>query len=147
MNINYLRIVLRCMIAALWLPALAFAGTVTLHETLDGISLTTLGIVFVLSSLSGATALLQRIDRELRASEARALPRPALFASAHMLGSWLAGSLAFIVAEGQDMNDWVELGLIICASFAGAKFIEAASEKYLSRILPGPTEITPKDAS
>lgn len=138
MNINYLRIVLRCMIAALWLPALAFAGTVTLHQTLNGITLTTLGIVFVLSSLSGATALLQRIDKELRAADAKTLTRPALFASAHMLGSWLAGSLAFILAEGQDVNDWLELCLIICASFAGAKFIESVSERVLNKVMPQP---------
>lgn len=143
MNIDYIRITLRCMMLALWLPAIAFASTVTLSQTLSGVTPSALVIVVLLSSLSGATALLQRIDRELRDTNAATLPRPALFACAHMLGSWLAGSLAFILAEGQNVNDWLELGLIICSSFAGAKFIEAVSEKYLSRILPVPKEPVP----
>jgi len=136
MSANYLRIVLKCLLVALWLPALAIAGTVTLDQTLDGITLPTLIIVFVLSSLSGATALLQRIDRELRTSVTKTLPRPTLFASAHMLGSWLAGCLAFMLCENQNANDWLELGVIVAASFAGAKFIESISEKYLAHWTP-----------
>jgi len=136
MTIHYLRVVLRCMLVALWLPTIAFASTVTLDKTLEGITLPTLIIVFVLSSLSGATALLQRIDRELRESVTKTLPRPTLFAAAHMLGSWLAGCLAFLLCENQDANDWLELGIIVAASFAGAKFIESISEKYLAQWTP-----------
>ena len=136
MSLHYLRIVLRCMLIGLWLPAIAFAGTVTLDKTLEGITLATLLIVFVLSSLSGATALLQRIDRELRESLSKTLPRPTLFAGAHMLGSWMAGCLAFLICESSDTNDWLELGVIVVASFAGAKFIEAISEKYLAHWTP-----------
>lgn len=138
MTTNYLRIVLRCLLALLWLPALAFAGTVTLEKTLEGLTVASLAIVFVLSSLSGATALTQRIDRELRDGLVKALPRPMLFVAAHMLGSWLAGTLAFLICEGQDVNDWIELGVIILASFAGAKFIESISEKYLAQWTPKP---------
>ena len=129
MSLSYLRVAMRCMLIALWMPALAFASSITIDKTLQGITLTTLSVVFVLSSLSGATALLQRIDRELRESKTDQLLRPALFASAHMLGSWLAGCLAFVMAEAADANDWAELSIIICASFAGAKFIESVSEK------------------
>lgn len=136
MSVHYVRIVLRCMLVGLWLPAIAFASTVTLHKTLEGVTLPTLVIVFVLSSLSGATALLQRIDRELRESVTKKLPRPTLFAAAHMLGSWMAGCLAFLIAESSDTNDWLELGIIVVASFAGAKFIEAISEKYLAQWTP-----------
>jgi len=135
-SIHYFRVVLRCMLIGLWVPTIAFASTITLDKTLEGITLPTLVIVFVLSSLSGATALLQRIDRELRESATKTLPRPALFATAHMLGSWLAGCLAFMLAENQDVNDWLELGIIVVASFAGAKFIESISEKYLAHWTP-----------
>ena len=136
MSVHYLLVVLRCLLVALWLPTIAFASTVTLDKTLEGITFPTMVIVFVLSSLSGATALLQRIDRELRESATKTLPRPTLFAAAHMLGSWLAGCLAFILAENQDTNDWLELGIIVVASFAGAKFIESISEKYLAHWSP-----------
>ena len=124
------------MLAAMWLPGIALASTVTIAKTLEGMTLTALAIVFVLSTLSGATALIQRIDRELRESVDKKLPRPTLFAAAHMLGSWMAGALAFLIAEGQDVNDWLELGIIIVASFAGAKFIESISEKYLAQWRP-----------
>lgn len=136
MNANYLLTVMRCMLLGLWIPTLAIASTITLDKTLEGITWPTLIIVFALSTMSGATALLQRIDRELRESKDKTLPRPTLFAAAHMLGSWLAGALAFLICEGQDANDWVELGIIIVASFAGAKFIESISEKYLAQWTP-----------
>ena len=138
MSTHYLRIVLRSLLISLWIPAIAFASTVTLDQTLHGITLPTLIIIFVLSSLSGATALLQRIDRELRESQNKKLPRPALFAAAHMLGSWMAGCLAFLLCENQNANDWLELGIIVAASFAGAKFIESISEKYLAQWTPKP---------
>jgi len=136
MNAYYLRVVLRCLLVALWLPTIAFASTITLDKTLEGITFPTVVIVFVLSSLSGATALLQRIDRELRESVTKTLPRPTLFAASHMLGSWLAGCLAFMLAENQNINDWLELGIIVVASFAGAKFIESISEKYMAHWTP-----------
>lgn len=138
MTTTYLRTVLRCLLAALWLPTLAFASSVTLDKTFEGVTLGSAAIVFVLSTLSGATALLQRIDRELRDAVQKKLPRPTLFAAAHMLGSWLAGALMFLISEGQDVNDWLELGLVIVASFAGAKFIESISEKYLENFTTKP---------
>lgn len=139
MSVLYIRIVLRCMLLAMWLPALAVAGTVTIEKTFEGMTAVSFMIVFVLSTLSGATALIQRIDRELRESVDKKMPRPTLFAAAHMLGSWLAGTLAFLISEGHDVNDWLELGVIIIASFAGAKFIESISEKYLAAWTPNRT--------
>ena len=143
MTALYLRVVLRCMLAAMWAPALAMASTVTISKTLEGMTASTLAIVFVLSTLSGATALIQRIDRELRSGTEKTLPRPTLFAAAHMLGSWMAGTLAFLIAEAQDANDWLELGIIIVASFAGAKFIESISEKYLAQWTPKASKDAP----
>jgi len=136
MSIHYSLVVLRCVLLVLWVPTLALASTITLDKTLSGITLPTLIIVFTLSTMSGLTALLQRVDRELRQSVDKKLPRPTLFAAAHIFGSWLAGTLSFLIAEGGDWNDWLELGFIICASFAGAKFIESISEKYLAQWTP-----------
>ena len=100
-------------------------------------------VVIALSTLAGATALVIRIDRELRDKPGVVFERPTLFAVAHMLGSWLAGTLAFILAESQNMNDWGELGFIITASFMGAKFIELVAEKYLIKTLPPETKDAP----
>lgn len=137
MNTGYLRTILRLLLVGLWTPTLAVAAVaVTLQSTLSDVSGLAVVIVVALSTLSGATALVTRIDRELRDRPDATLPRPWLFASAHMLGSWLAGALAFIIAEGQQFNDWLELGFVIAASFTGAKFIEAIAEKYLAKALP-----------
>lgn len=134
MSAQYLTVVIRYLLVCLWLPASAWAASVTLTATLSGVSGLTFGLVAALSSLSGATALLMRIEQEIARSSTGVLPRPWLFASMHMCGSWLAGVLAFFVSEGQDLNDWAELGVIIIASFLGAKFIELMGERYLSRL-------------
>ena len=92
MNQTYLRLVLRALLVALWLPALAFAATVqkgaiTIDNTLDQLSWSVLLVVWLLSTLSATTALVIRIDRELRVEKVKKLPRPYLFTAAHMLGS------------------------------------------------------------
>lgn len=138
MNAYYLRTALRLMLVALWVPTLALAGSITLQTTFEGITLTVVSIVAALSTLSGATALVVRIDKELRSQPDATLPRPWLFVSANMLGSWLAATVAFITGEGQDMNDWTELGFIIVASFIGARFLEMIAEKYLAKLKDAP---------
>lgn len=140
MTVRYLRIVLRILLVLLWAPTLALAASVvTLQVTLEGVTLPVLSIVIALSTLSGATALLLRIDAELKSNAGVSLPRPLLFASAHMCGSWMAGALAFVICEGQDANDWIELAVIIVGAFSGAKFIEFVAEKVLN----GPKEKLP----
>lgn len=137
MTVRYLLSIFRLLLLVLWTPTLAMAAmAVTLQKTLSDVPGLVLLIVAGLSTLSGATALVMRIDRELRDKPGTTLLNPALFVSAHMLGSWLAGALAFIIAEGQNFNDWAELGFVITASFTGAKFIETIAEKYLARALP-----------
>lgn len=130
--IKFVRLALHALLLAMWTPALAMAATmVTMEQTLQGVTLPVVMVVVMLSTLSGATALVLRIDRELRYSPENKLPRPYLFVSAHMLGSWVAGVLAFILGEGQNYNDWLEMALIIVASFLGATFIERVAEKYI----------------
>lgn len=140
MTVNYLRTVLWVVLVMLWTPAVALAAT--MQNTLDGVSPRVLATVAILSTLSGATALVLRIDKELRGMEpGTKLPRPVLFASAHMLGSWLAGVLGFFIAEGQKIDGWLGFVVIVTMSFVGAKAIEMVAEKYLASALPG----TPND--
>lgn len=96
----------------------------------------TVAFAWILSSLSGATALLIRIDRQLAADPPRPLARPILSCTAHMLGSWLAGTLAFVIAQRVGVDVWELFVGVICASFLGATFIERVAEKYTQR-LPG----------
>lgn len=140
MTARQIIVIMRCMLILLWVPTTAWAAQVPLSDTLRSIDIATIAVVFALSSLAGATALVLRIEKELRPTAEgeppRKLPRPWLFSTAHMLGSWQAGVLALAVSEGMEINNWAKLVLIICAGFSGAKFIEWITEKYLSKILP-----------
>lgn len=124
-------------IGLLWLPVLAMAAPlVTGLDVVMAISPALAATAIALSTLSGATALATRIDRELSAAPDKPMPRLWLTCTAHMLGSWLAGSLGFVLAQSQHMDVWLGLGLVIAASFTGAKFIEGITERYMSRALP-----------
>lgn len=136
-TVNYLRAVMHAMLALMWTPALVFAGTVTLQTAIDGVTGQVLVLVGALSSLSGATALARRIDRELRAVPGAALPRPYLFCASHMLGSWLGGAIGFMTCEGAGViTGWGEMVFICITSFSGATFVEMLVEKYLFKGQP-----------
>ena len=134
MTNRFLIVCLRVMLVLLWAPA-ALAATVLVLDGTVSIPLAMMVLSTLIASLSGATALVLRIDSQLRASADAKLPRPWLFASAHMLGSWLAGTLGFIMTQKAQSDVWMTLGVVLVASFLGAKFIEAAAEKYLARPL------------
>lgn len=144
MNLTYLRVCLRAMLWLLWTPALAVsiflglspsiavAGAVIVI-TIDGGTSIPLSLIIIntfLASLSGGTALVLRIDKELGREPGKRLVRPWLFCAAHMLGSWLAGALAFLMCQGTAWDVWYRLGFVIIASFLGAKFIELVAEKF-----------------
>lgn len=102
------------------------------------------GFAWLASSLSGATALLIRIDRQLSAAPGKPLPRPWLFCGAHMAGSWLAGLLGFALAQKADGDIWELFVSVICFSFIGATAIERVAEKYVVS-LPGASPAPPEN--
>ncbi len=88
-------------------------------------------VAWALSTFSGITALLVRVDRELSDAPDKTPPRWAIFCAAHMFGSWLAGTLAFVGLQQQRTVDvWLILGSVILSSFGGAKGVEWLAEKY-----------------
>lgn len=135
MNTRFVIVCLRTLLVFMWTPAVLATSMLVLDGAIT-IPLAMLVLAMLVASLSGTTALVLRIDSELRKSPDAKLPRPWLFASAHMLGSWLAGTLAFILSQQWKSDVWVTLGLVLVASFMGAKFIEAIAEKYLTKPLP-----------
>lgn len=106
-------------------------------------------LTLVLSTLAGMVALLNRIREELR--QHGALTWGGLFVSAHMLGSWLAGLLMFLISIGMGWSESVTAIAIISASFAGAVFIEKMAVKWLWRSFgvnvsgPAPFDQKPAD--
>lgn len=135
MTNKYLSIVIRATLALVWLPALAFAGVVatiapTNPEVLE-VPLIVLVVNLVFSTLAGGTTLAIRINAQLMSSPEMPLPRPWLFCLSHMLGSWLAGSFFFLIAQHNSVGIWMGFGMVLLGSFGGAKLLETAVEKYL----------------
>lgn len=93
------------------------------------------GVSMFLSTLSGLTALLVRVERELSAAPDRPLLRPVLLVSVHMSGSWLAGILAFILNQANSWPAWPGLAFVVALSFVGAKGVEW----YVEKVMPGIT--------
>jgi len=98
---------------------------VTLAETLATVPLLAWTMVLMLSTISGLAALLNRLKDETPM-------RLRLFVAAHMLGSALAGTLIFFISAGAGVADFYQAGLIATAAYAGAKFLDAASDRLVT---------------
>lgn len=133
----YLRRALRLLVVMIWLPVPVWAASVVSGgHTFEQIDFAVLSLAFGLSTLSGATALVWRIDQELRKAPDGKLPRPWLFAASNILGSWTAGTLAWVASQGQDAGVWITLAAVIAVSFGGARALEKLSEKYTEKLSP-----------
>lgn len=134
MSNKYLSFVIKVLVLLLWLPALAFAGIVATapdaHEVLS-VPLVVVVVNLVLATLAGGTTLAIRINAQLMSAPDKPLPRPALFCTAHMLGSWLSGTFFFLLSQHQQASVWMGFGIVLLGAFSGAKALEVAVEKYL----------------
>jgi hypothetical protein len=135
MALRYTLVVLKLIIAMLW-PITVSAAVVTgAVDPFIGITGMHVLVLSIISTLSGLTALTIRIDSELKKAENSTLPRPTLFVSSHMLGSWLAGVLAVAISQINSFSVWAQISIVIAASFSGAKFVEKISEFYVGKII------------
>lgn len=134
MALRYVLVVLKLVIAILW-PITVSAAVVTgAVDPFIGITGMHVLVLSIISTLSGLTALTIRIDSELKKVGNESLPRPTLFVSSHMLGSWLAGVLAVAVSQINNYTVWAQISVVIAASFSGAKFVEKISEFYVGKV-------------
>ena len=133
----------KLIVLMMWpLTVLAAVATGTV-DTFSDITTIHILVMFVISTLSGLTALTIRIDSELKTQNIEKLPRPRLFVSSHMLGCWLAGVLATAVSQSNNFGIWTQIIVMIVASFTGAKFVEKISEIYIGKLTGTPTPATP----
>lgn len=132
---TYVLSILKITLILLWpvtvSAAIALNSSNNPFESISGMHVL---VMCALSTLSGVTALTLRIDSELRRAKNKNLPRPILFASSHMLGSWLAGVLAFAISQHSEFGIWAQITAVIIASFTGAKFVEKASEIWIQKL-------------
>lgn len=138
---RYVLSVMRALILLLWTPTIALAGAVVAAVGRQPLVLdwVVVGVSAVLATMAGATALAIRVNNLLLAVQpGEKMVRPWLFAAAHMLGSWSAGTAAFLIGQAQHTEVWTSLLLVLLAAFAGAKFLEMAAERWLPVVRPKP---------
>lgn len=111
------RLILMCC----W-PAVAWAGTLTLGQTMGQVGWRDVAAVLFLSAFSGAVAMLQRMEREAAPAV------PWRWITAHMSVAVLAGLIAFLLSEIVDLPDWQEALGIIVAAWGGASYIERIAQ-------------------
>lgn len=111
-------------------PTTVFAAMAVTADTdpFSAISLSQIIVMLVVSVLSGVTALVIRLDADYRSN--KKIKNIKLFVMSHMLGSLLAGVLAFALAQHNNFSIWWELTTVILASFSGAKFVEKLASIY-----------------
>ena len=109
------------VIFCVW-PATCFATAVTLHDSLRGVPGLAWAAVLIMSTVSGLTALLNRL-RDI------APPRPKLYMASYMLGSVVAGVVMFFICESGDVNDFAEAVAIGVAAYAGAALMDKLAQR------------------
>jgi hypothetical protein len=118
-------------------PITATAASITFGEKLTSIPALSILMTLLLSTLSGVTSLLNAMKREYEQN--KTIDRLWLFISSKLLGSNLAGLLAFLGSEYWGVPDTAIAIAIILAAFGGGPLIERGLNKYADKYLPGST--------
>lgn len=138
------------IIIILW-PATTLAAGDSLGATMGAITIADSVSVLVLSGFSGLAALLHRVRRSMEAdalheageaSDEVRTGRQRIawpwFAVCHMVGAVFVGTMAFLLCEAFDMNNYLEAAAISLCSWSGAKvadkWADGLSDGVLSRI-------------
>jgi hypothetical protein len=148
---HYALITFKAILALLWISAAAaaYAGVSAGKASDIVLDPTVTVLTCILSTLAGATALFIRINNMLLSQEAardaglesKKFVRRWLFAIAHMSGSWMAGTLAFLLGHAYAWDVWYGLIAVVLMSFGGATLLEKLAERYLPVIPLGPPSL------
>lgn len=125
---------IRIFLVCMWPTSLLAAPVIQQSfESVPGIAWL---VVSALSTLGGVTALMYRLQMQLDHPDAQ-MPTPRrlwVLVASQMLCSWLAGSIFFLLGLHWEWPLFLLGAAVACASFGGAKTIEAVSDKILSRV-------------
>jgi hypothetical protein len=116
------------------IPPVAYASAVTLDGTVGGVSPLAAMMVLVLSTLFGLAALLNVLKDTTP-------PRLLAYVGAHMLTSWGAGAIAFVIGEWRSWDDWFTVGMVMICSYGGVRVLDAVRDRLLKRIDTGSVAI------
>lgn len=126
----------------LW-PVSAWAATIAFGEQMASIPLLSLLMTLILSTLTGATALLHAMKKEYEKighENGASIPHLWLFVSSRMLSSNTAGLLLFLFADSWDIPTGYRAGYIALAAFGGNWTIQRALQFFASKYIPEPSK-------
>lgn len=122
---NTLRAI-KAVVYTLW-PATTWAAQITLGTTLATVPALAWLMVFILSTVSGLAALLNRLKTDTP-------EHLKTYVAAHMLGSWVSGVLMFFVMEAADVADFSEAVGIALAAYAGARLMDRWADAFVTKV-------------
>lgn len=129
-DLKSLFVAVKVALLIIW-PVSAFAATQTLGLGLASVSLLSIAMTLLLSSLSGLTALLHHMKKDLERNGH--INHLSLYISSKMFGSNTAGLLSLFWLEDR-LDPNLQAGVIIIAAFGGTWFLErimvAGAEKF-----------------
>lgn len=118
---------LQYVIYGLW-PSTLWAASITLDQSLREVPGLAWIMVMLLATVSSLAALLSKLKDETP-------PRLGFFVASHMVGSWLAGMLAFFACEGFEVHDFIEVIIIATAAYAGAQLVDRFALGLTNRVV------------
>lgn len=123
------------LLVVVWPISIAAAATTVDTTSISSVlTMESLITVFLLSTLAGATALVVKLDSDLKKNDVS--KNLFLFATSNMLGSWLAGIIGYILAKATSVdNVWNQLLLICLMAYTGARGLEKLSEYRLGKAI------------
>lgn len=136
--------VIRFLTVLLW-PFSVWASGATLGSVMTGHSASDWGALFLLTTVSGLVALLNRVRKSMEADALMKLGLPfnqedkmllgwKWFAVFHMAGSYILGLVVFMIAEHQDWDSYVEALGITLAAWIGAKGMDILAGAWTDRL-------------
>ncbi|QHI99374.1 hypothetical protein GT347_16140 [Xylophilus rhododendri] len=140
--IRFLLRAMRLLLALLWLPTAAVASQVSFGQAMQTITVFEWALIFMFSTLAGATALLMKFSAHVNAvppgQPVPPMRNPWVLSLSHMLASWLAGLLGFFIASTSGMGGlYVAMFVPLCA-FGGAKTLEIFWKQKVGPAASGP---------
>jgi hypothetical protein len=129
--------VLNVAMCILW-PLTAAAATESFGASMAGVQLLSIIMALMISSLSGLTALLHHMKKDLE--RYGSIKYLGLYISSKMLGSNVAGLMTLFWTNSKfDAN--MQAGMIIVAAFGGTWFLEQMLNKVTDKLIESKKEV------
>lgn len=122
------------------MPVSAYAATLTFGQQLVQTQLLDILMTVILSTVMGATALVNSMAEEYRANKGEPIPQLGLFITSRMLSSNAAGLVMYFTQQALGIGTDYRAGYIMLAAFGGNWFIQRLLQFVANKYMPEPTK-------